>query len=73
MSKTTTLIIKKKKVSFLTQQYVTGLYFALYTDGIQVPQQGVSDLKEDDFHRSLRESAKKNKDKFVLEEPTVLN
>lgn len=71
MSMTTTLKDKKsgKIVSFVTQQYVVGLYVALYTEGNSIPLQGSSRMKEIVYHKGLR----KNHPDFIKDESDPLN
>jgi beta-glucosidase-like glycosyl hydrolase len=64
---------KPKVLRFMTQQYVTGLYVAIYTEGEPTPQQTGSDMKEVDFHRDLRKKIKKEGDVFLKEQSDPLN
>jgi hypothetical protein len=43
-----------KKRTVITQQYVCGLYVAIYKEGVAIPDQLTSKYKEVDFHRRLR-------------------
>jgi len=47
---------KKRKV--ITQQYVSGLYIAIYEEGKAIPTQLTSKLKEVDYHRFVRKQMK---------------
>lgn len=75
MSTTTAFKVKgnPKMVRFVTQQYVTGLYVAIYTEGDPLPVQSGSDLKEVDFHRELRKKIAAAGDTFLKEESDALN
>jgi hypothetical protein len=72
---TTTFILKKdkKKYKFITQQYHTGLYVAIYVEGYPIPSQTGSQLKELTYHRNLRKAITKNEDTFVVDESSVLS
>jgi len=75
MSMTTVIKMKKtgKIVRFITQQYMVGLYVAIYTDGQRIPDQSVSKMEQVKFHRRLRKDIVKNKDTFLKEESDPLN
>jgi hypothetical protein len=78
MSLTTTLTIKKNgktaTMSFITQQYVCGLYVAIYTKGQAIPEQTGASMTEYEYHRSLRDNAKKEKHiTFIKDESDALN
>lgn len=53
-----TVVICKdgKKRTVMTQQYVSGLYVAIYEEGKAIPTQLVSTLKEVEYHRFVRKS-----------------
>jgi hypothetical protein len=72
---TTVIKIKKtsKIVRFITQQYITGLYVAVYTDGHRLPDQSVSKMEQVKFHRKLRKDIAKHKDIFLKNESDPLN
>jgi len=62
-----------KFLRFVTEQYITGLYVAIYTEGEPIPQQTGSDMKEVDFHRDLRKNIKKEGDVFLKEHSDPIN
>ena len=64
----TTVIIDGEKFRFITQQYIVGLYVAVYKEGHSLPDQGSSRLKEADFHRKIRKSYPD----FIKEESSIL-
>ena len=73
MPMTTVIKTDKGKLKFITQQYVTGLYVALYKEGCSMPDQLSSHLTEEDFHKKMREQiGKKNNHTFVEEESTTI-
>lgn len=75
MSMVTTIKVKKtgKKDKFLTQQYVCGLYVAIYHEGDPLPEQlGHKEDNEKKFHEQLREAIDKKKATLITEESTVL-
>ena len=43
---------KKRKV--ITQQYISGLYIAIYEENKPIPVQTTSTMREVDYHRGLR-------------------
>jgi len=53
---------------FITQQYETGLYIAIYREGSARPDQMSAKIKEVPFHRRLR----KRRPDFIKEESSVL-
>lgn len=76
MSMTTVLKNKEtgKIVSFITEQYMLGLYVAVYTKGVTIPEQTGSTLSEFEYHKTLRQNAMKEKHiEFLKDESSALN
>lgn len=65
----TTVVLGKKgdRITVITQQYLCGLYVALYKEGTKIPTQLSIDMKEKEYHKMVR-----RKNKWVPEESTVL-
>jgi len=59
---TTIIEDEGSEFTFITQQYVSGLYVAIYEAGELVEQFGIV-AKEEDFHRELRVNYKYDKER----------
>jgi len=57
----TTIVTKDKKHTFkiITEQYEVGLYIAMYFDDKSMPNQGASQLSEEEYHKKMRKKAEK--------------
>jgi hypothetical protein len=63
-----------KNLKFITEQYITGLYVAIYEcdedwNTLGTPSQGATQRKEKTYHKSLRKTAG---DDFIEKESTPL-
>ena len=69
MGKQTVINIKDhSKFTIITQQYEVGLYVAIYKEGVSMPDQCTSTLKEETYHRKLR----KNYPDYIKEESSEI-
>ncbi len=59
---------KDGKDTIITQQYISGLYVAIYKEGNAIPIQISSKLKEKAFHKKLR----KNNLNFIQAESSII-
>lgn len=55
---------EKNRYKIITQQYLTGLYVAIYRNGEAIPTQLTSHEKEERYHKKLR----KEYPDFLVEE-----
>lgn len=74
MSMTTTIKTKAgPKLRFVTEQYVVGLYLAVYKEGESIPEQTYLNVEQVKFHKDIRAAVPGNRDVVIKDESDPLN